>query len=263
VAVRNGHFIGTKVSHDGVMYRLGGGVPMPDDINAIDQWRGYQGGDKKVTYTIEVFETADPPEHKWHPGPGSGGYKVLWQKSFTLAYSEQDIKKIQTGAADGFGPEVKGLRARLTLPKKQFAEGESIIPDYVVMNVSNQKLTIWHCGFWPNHLVLVKDATGKEPPLTLFGQQCRAAFSPGGDRFKNVAVTLPPGGEDTKESKQDLTQVYDLSKPGKYTVQYIYEEKQGGWEGRLPSNIVEFEITPAPKPAQDVGMIPWPNLQPW
>jgi RNA polymerase sigma factor (sigma-70 family) len=146
------------------------------------------------------------------------------------------------GAADDFGPEVKGLRAKVTLPKKTFAVGAAIQATYTVKNVSKVEQTVWHSGFWLNHLVLVRDADGKEPPLTPLGEQGRKAFSPGGERWKNVAVKVPPGGADAAYELYDLAKLYDLSKPGRYTVQYIYEEKLGGWEGRLPSNEAAFEV---------------------
>jgi hypothetical protein len=68
----------------------------------------------------------------------------------------------------------------------------------------------------------------------------RQAFAPGERR--GFPVTLRPGGEDATEGKYDLTTLYDPFKPGRYTVQYVYEEKQGGWEGRLPSNEAAFEV---------------------
>jgi RNA polymerase sigma factor (sigma-70 family) len=145
-------------------------------------------------------------------------------------------------AAPDFGPEVKGLRAKVTLAKEKFAVGEAIEVKYVVKNVSKDEQTLWHSGFWPNHQILVKDADGKEPPLTEFGQERRKAFSPGGERTKNVAVKVPPGGEDAAYEPYDLTKLYDLTKTGRYTVQYVYEERQGGWEGRLPSNEAAFEF---------------------
>jgi RNA polymerase sigma factor (sigma-70 family) len=150
-------------------------------------------------------------------------------------------------AAEDFGDEVKGLRARVTLAKKKFLVGEAIPAKYVVKNVSKEEQTVWHSGFWPNHQVIVKDADGKEPPLSEFGKERRKAFSPGGERSKNSPVTIPPGGEDAAYEKYDLTQLYDLAKSGRYTVQYIYEEKQGGWEGRLPSNEATFEFDAAEK----------------
>jgi RNA polymerase sigma factor (sigma-70 family) len=144
---------------------------------------------------------------------------------------------------DDFGPEVKGLRARVSLLRDKFTVGDPIEASYLVKNVSKEEQTLWHSGFWPNHQVIVRDLAGKEPPLTDFGRQARRAFSPGGERTKNFPVKVPPGGEDATEGKLDLLRLYDLSNPGLYSVQYIYEEKQGGWEGRLPSNVVRFEVT--------------------
>src|SRR5262249_5668410 len=60
---------------------------------------------------------------------------------------------------------------------------------------------------------------------------------------KNVPVKVPAGGKDAAYEQYDLASFYDLSRPGRYTVQYVYEEKQaGGWAGRLPSNGVAFEV---------------------
>jgi RNA polymerase sigma factor (sigma-70 family) len=146
-------------------------------------------------------------------------------------------------ADDDFGDEVKGLRAKVSLAKRKFAAGEPIEVKYVVKNVSKEEQTLWHSGFWANHQVLVNDADGKEPPLTEFGEERRKAFSPGGVRKKNSPVEVPAGGEDAAYEKYDLTKLFDLSKPGRYTVRYVYEEKQGGWEGRLPSNEAAFEVT--------------------
>src|SRR5262249_43475252 len=120
--------------------------------------------------------------------------------------------------------------------------GEAIEVGYLVKNVSKEEQTVWHSGFWPNHEVLVKDADGKEPPLTVFGRQCRKACSPGGERGKNVPWRVRPGGGEAAYEAYDLTKLYDLTKTGRYTVQYVYEEKQGGWEGRLPSNEAAFEF---------------------
>jgi hypothetical protein len=91
VPVRNGYIVGVRLYREGVEYQLMSGPPIPD---VVDVWSEYKKGDKKVTYTIEIFETADRPEHMWHPGPGSGGYKVLWKKTFTLALTEEEIRKL-------------------------------------------------------------------------------------------------------------------------------------------------------------------------
>lgn len=146
---------------------------------------------------------------------------------------------------DDFGPEVKGLRAKVTLAKEKFAVGETIPVTYVVKNISKNEQTLMHSTFFANHLIVVKDAVGKEPPLSEFGGECRRSFSPGGERKKNVGVRVPARGEEPAYYPQyDLTKLYDLSKLGRYTVQYVYEEKTGyvAWKGQLPSNEAAFEI---------------------
>ncbi len=142
--------------------------------------------------------------------------------------------------ADGFGAEVGGLRSRITLPREKFTVGEAIPVTYVIKNFSKDEQTTWHSGFWPNHMIVVKDADGKEPPLTERGRQVRKAFAPEGGRDKNAPVKLKPGAEDSAWTKYDLQELYDLSKPGRYTVQYVYQE--GALANRLPSNVVNFEI---------------------
>ena len=184
-------------------------------------------GDYHILAVYEVNHAADDPLAK---GSWNGTVK-----------GEDFVLKVV--ADDGFGPEVNGLKAKIVLAKAKIAAGAPVQAKYTVKNVSKSEQIIWHSGFWPNHQIIVRDADGKEPPLNAAGAAGRKAFSPGGDRFKNIAVKLAPGAEDDTEGAYDLTWVYDLSKPGRYTVQYIYEEKQGGWEGRLPSNEAAFEIT--------------------
>jgi hypothetical protein len=151
-------------------------------------------------------------------------------------------------AVEEFGMEVKGLKAKVTLARKKIAVGKAIQVSYAVKNVSKVEQILWHSGFWPNHQILVRDAAGKEPPLTRLGRQCRDAFAPDGGRDKNVPWKVAAGKEDATEGAYDLAKLYDLTKPGRYTVQYVYEEKQaGGWQGRLPSNEAGFEIVAAEK----------------
>jgi len=39
-----------------------------------------------------IFETADVPEHMWHPGPGSGGYRELWRRTIALASGAESAR---------------------------------------------------------------------------------------------------------------------------------------------------------------------------
>jgi hypothetical protein len=94
VKLRNGFFVGTEITSDpaGGM-TLMSGTPRPDDANPIGEITGYEGGDRKLSYTIEVFETADRPEHMWHPSPNSGDYRVLWKKTLSLTLSEEALRE--------------------------------------------------------------------------------------------------------------------------------------------------------------------------
>lgn len=93
VPVRNGFFIGCIIYRDGKLSSMR--MPPIGPGSDVDHWLLYKGGDKHVTYTIEIFETSNRPVHLWSPGPGSGGYKVLWKKSFELHYSEKEIKALK------------------------------------------------------------------------------------------------------------------------------------------------------------------------
>jgi hypothetical protein len=96
VPVRPGFYVGTMISRGGAAQgmTLMGGTPKPADVNPVDQIIDYRGGDRKSTYTIEIFETADAAEHMWHPRPGSGDYRVLWKKTLTLELTEKEIRKV-------------------------------------------------------------------------------------------------------------------------------------------------------------------------
>jgi RNA polymerase sigma factor (sigma-70 family) len=155
---------------------------------------------------------------------------------------------------DDFGPENKGLRARVTLAKDKYVAGESIETKYAVKNVSQVRQVLWHSGFWPNHLIRVRDAKGKRPPLTLEGRRALRAFAPVGEWRQKVPWPLEPGAADATEGSYDLTTLFDLSKPGRYTVQYVYEAGQGFWEGMLLSNKAPFEVVPK-QDNKDAGLV--------
>ena len=74
VPVRNGCFLGTQVVGRG-REMLRGGVIRPDDANGIDNSVDIPKNGE-VSYTIEVFETSDPPCHLWDPHL-SGDHGVL------------------------------------------------------------------------------------------------------------------------------------------------------------------------------------------
>lgn len=142
------------------------------------------------------------------------------------------------GAKVGWGEERQGLQSKVWTDYRDNQVGEKILAHYQIKNVSKEKQVVWHSGFWPNHQIVVKDAAGKAVALTSAGKEQRQAFAPGGPRDKNVPVTLEPGQTDDAWEVYDLRQFFVLDKPGRYYVQYVYEESQpGGRKGRLESNV--------------------------
>lgn len=81
VPLRNGCFVGTRVTGEDGMEELAGGWTL-----------GREGGDivrgtatplRWGRCTVEVFETGLPPGHLWFPSPGSDDYKTLWKRTFS------------------------------------------------------------------------------------------------------------------------------------------------------------------------------------
>lgn len=92
--VRNGFYVGARTTSSSGWIKLGGIRPVstPDDPNPVDQLYGYTGGDLQRTYTMEIFETSNPPGHMWDPE--NGEYKLLWKKEYTVEFTEQEIKSV-------------------------------------------------------------------------------------------------------------------------------------------------------------------------
>jgi hypothetical protein len=72
-----------------------------------------------------------------------------------------------------WGPEVRGRRASVFPAKKQSAVGEPVTVNYVMKNFSGADKSVWNCGFWPNHKVVVPDAAGNEAAMTNRGTETR------------------------------------------------------------------------------------------
>jgi len=60
---------------------------------------------------------------------------------------------------------------------------------------------------------------------------------------------IPVAPNSTVTSFMDITDLFDLSKPGRYTLQGIYADRpdnnqkiQNGWSAKLTSNVQAFEI---------------------
>ncbi len=122
--------------------------------------------------------------------------------------------------------------------RANFKAGDSIKVAFRVRNDGVEPVTLHHAGLWPNHLVeLVDHPGGSQTPLTEFGYQTRSSYSPRGERQKNAQFEVAPAAIDEGEANIDLTRLFDLSRPGLYSLRIRYEE-----DIRLNSNQLEFRI---------------------
>ena len=142
----------------------------------------------------------------------------------------------------------------LILPAESFPLGRPVDFRTIVHNPTPDPLTVWTCGYWPNHLVILVAEDGSEPTLTNDGKWCRLAFlSP--NRDKNFPTRIAPGRSHPDGTRR-LTAGYLLT-PGEYELKVLYSDDQGDTLGgvqfrsevSLLSNAVKFRVTaPAGKP---------------
>lgn len=120
-----------------------------------------------------------------------------------------------------------------------FAEvGDPLQIVYEKQATGTKPVIVYHAGFWVNHRIVVLDASGQSPPLTPFGLERVAAFSPRGARRKNASWELKPGVADSSEGNYDLTKLFVLA-TGHYSVQVNYED-----DIEVSSNTLQFGIVP-------------------
>ncbi len=110
---------------------------------------------------------------------------------------------------------------------------------YQVHNDGPSEVVIEHAGFWPNHMVEARHFSGEEVPLTALGQRRRDAFASRGGRDKAIPWRIGPGGVDTLEGPIVLGDLFDLSRPGSYSVRVRYEGAIG-----VASNDVRIHVLP-------------------
>jgi hypothetical protein len=120
-------------------------------------------------------------------------------------------------------PALKGHLQFARIEHERFTRGEPVEILFVLENTSDQVVTTWSAGFWPNHVILVRDAMGQEPKLTDKGKLCRnrhvVDFALRDGNFRDY---LHPGVL-RPSHVIDLAELYELS-PGTYEVMGCYNE---------------------------------------
>jgi hypothetical protein len=142
------------------------------------------------------------------------------------------------------GPVVDGLQATLRLGRSSYVVGQAIRARLSVRNHGAVARTLYRCGFYTNHRIVVRDEAGAEVAATAVGSPLLGSFDPAGPRRKNLPVDVEAGGEDVQELPLALNELFDLSRPGRYTVSVTYEEPTLAWVGKLSTGVVVFEVKP-------------------
>ena len=127
----------------------------------------------------------------------------------------------------------------ISLPKDHIPVGQKAWAFLAVNNLGNVEIS------FPTDRVHVEGEKG-EPSTTLFQRQLTHRLRPGEEELR--AGGYEPGIEpgDSSTRKYDLSQLYDLSKPGKYTI-YIEVLDQAASKHHavwVRSPMASFEITP-------------------
>jgi len=87
--VRNGYFTGMRITREnGPETLTNAGFSGTDaTVEDLKGDPGLAGGKAlpKLSYTIEIFETAEPAKHFWMPVSGANGYQTLWKQVFEVS----------------------------------------------------------------------------------------------------------------------------------------------------------------------------------
>jgi hypothetical protein len=131
----------------------------------------------------------------------------------------------------------------IALPEEHILIGQIPWVHLTVKNLTNEDIS------YPEDRVQVMGEKG-EPPTTLRQRQLTNRRQPSEPSILGGGFepTIEPGGSFTR--RYDLSQLYDLSKPGKYTVyievldEFNSRRGKGGW---VRSPIATFEIQAPPR----------------
>lgn len=89
---RNGHWIMqniTSTGEDGSL-RITGGPPTPDDHDWVDNLSAsYWTDGLDYDLAVSIFESCEP--NLRHSGPGCAGYKLLWERTFHVHYTAEEL----------------------------------------------------------------------------------------------------------------------------------------------------------------------------
>jgi len=81
---RNGFTVGLRIQQSDGWGHLKGGAAMPEVPRRLGRLAADLPPGAESRYWMELFETSDPPDHMWGPEAGSGSYRTLWKREYTV-----------------------------------------------------------------------------------------------------------------------------------------------------------------------------------
>ncbi len=160
---------------------------------------------------------------------------IFRQLGFLLVFST--VSAFSIGAV-GDSAKTANLSLHVTLasapgdPAPAVALGEKMIFNFELKNTSSKPQTVRHCGFWPNHRVRLLADDETELTLTEKGRTTRSVWGDCGG--KNAPWTIPAGETDNTEGGYDLTTLFEISDPGRYTLAVDWRDHGQTSSVRLP-----------------------------
>lgn len=144
--------------------------------------------------------------------------------------------------ARSWGEEKAGLACSISAEKTTYQPGEAIPVRFDLKNVSDKPITVWHCGFWPNHRWVVQDPTGQDLKLTAHGRLCRDRYGPDTPRRKNAPFVVRPGKTDASFGPYDMREHFEIPDDVPIRVQCVYLHSADGKWIEITSNTLSLTV---------------------
>jgi len=132
-------------------------------------------------------------------------------------------------------PPTRSSKARLTIKIDDVTDlGRPVLAEFSLVNTSKEAISMAKTFVERDYEVHAFDATGAELPLTPYGKRIR---TPPIVDFRVIEEILEPGG--TATASEDVSRVYDFSRPGAYSLVACRETQE---TGPLSSDRVLFQL---------------------
>jgi hypothetical protein len=128
---------------------------------------------------------------------------------------------------------------KLTALDSSIKSGTKIAIQFTTTNSSNHPVTYHNLSTYCDYTLNVLTASGSPATETEFKKQLHCVASGLVIANRDILVTLEPGESNTERIV--LTELYDMSQPGEYSVQ---AERTFPGIGHFSSNVVTVTVTP-------------------